>query len=98
MRTPAARATYVSRRIPMRRKIMTACCALVICASAANAQTTKVDLRNSQPVTTGDYAAFLLSEAFRLHAQTQGLQRTTSIMFNPENMNVIDFQVVSSEV
>lgn len=69
---------------------------LLICASASNAQTT-VDLRANHTVPTGDYAAFLLSEAYRLHVEAGRSEITPVIMFNPENMNVIDFHIISSE-
>lgn len=47
-------------------------------------------------MTTGDYAAFLLDQAYRLHANAQ-VQTAPVIRYNSENMNVIDFHIISAD-
>src|SRR5262245_16116100 len=79
----------------MRRLVILSLFCALSSTATVNAQTT-ADLRAPQTVTTGDYAALLLSEAYKLHARSRGLETTPIIMFNAENMNVIDFYVLSS--
>jgi hypothetical protein len=80
----------------MRNAILILCYATLTTAIPAEAQD-KADLTATHTVTAGDYAAFLLSEAFKFRIATGETDAKPIIVFNPVNMQVIDINLIESE-